>query len=233
MKILAIVCLAIVYWLSVLLLCTDNISDLSPERKKKMKTAIKITIATIFIWSFVFFISNNIYTSADIPPDTTRPCKQDDNNDKCTAEAPCCLGNVKIYTQENIRYGELGREEAIKFGLEKIDTTIDYLFIAAAGIFAILAKIVIEPIASPNPIEYLTAWIIWLITNTAALSVASVISGFVARLDFNSAGNVRGFSIYGALGVGMLNQIFLLLVALIFLIITIVKIIVIRKRKGA
>lgn len=195
-----------------------------------MRKFIKFSVATVIFWLVTVALSFGIYQSADGAPKTEVDCVKKISD--CTAESPCCLGNVKVYVQGNSSYGELERDDAIEFGLDKIDTTINYLFIAAAGVFALLGKIVIEPLVNGQSIKYLSGWVTWLIINSALLSAFSVISGFVARLTFTSIGSVEGFSIYGDLGVGILNQFFLVTAAFILLVITIFRVIAIKRREG-
>lgn len=188
-----------------------------------------MVFGSILVWLFIFAVSYLLFNSADHAPDTTINCTE---KTVCTPEAPCCLGNVRVYSQANKGYGELKREEALKFGLEKIDTTINYLFIAIAGILALLGKIIIDPLTKKEETQYLTPFFLWLTAHCAVLCILSAIVGFVGRLYLTSIGDVKGFSIYGELGIGMLIQFFLFIMASIFLGITIVVVVFEKKKNG-
>lgn len=220
----------VIYWLSVLRLCAGNVSGLSHEGKEKMKKYLTLIIVTILVWTGIFAIALVIIQSAEAEPKNLEMLCSYKKADECKAEAPCCLENLRTYNSGNSAYGELKREEAIKFGLEKIDTTINYLFVGVAGIFALLVKLVIEPITYGQKIEHLSKWILWWIVNCAALGASSIGCGFFARLQWNSIGNIRAFSIYGELGTQINLQLFLFALAFIFLVVTII-VITYKKKK--
>lgn len=215
------VCLSVI---SFLLVFTLGVSYL--QKRRNMRTAAMILIS-ILLWSAIAAIAYTQFNIPDNEPDTTNVCA--DKTD-CTSDAPCCLGKLKIYSQGNTHYAEMDREEALKFGLEKIDTTINYLFIAVAGILTLLGKIIIDPLTQKEKNKYQSPWILWLIANCAMLCAASVAAGFFARLYFTSIGNERWFSIYGEIGAGMNLQIILFLTAFILLVITIIAIVSVKNK---
>lgn len=147
--------------------------------------------------------------------DKNAECLKEKTTD-CVIDAPCCLKDVKIYNQNHTKYAEWERKEAIAFGLEKIDATINYLFVAVAGIFVFIGKIFIEPKISNQNVQHLSEGLIFWIANSAVACVFSVGFGFFARLYFNNIGDMTSFSIYGELGVGLFLQLLLFVLAFIF-----------------
>src|SRR5204862_383529 len=104
-----------------------------------------------------------------------------------------------IFSSSGQRWVAWPAQDAVKFSLDQVVTTIRYLFAAAAAGMAFVGKIVIEPrIGStsrplPQPVQYalIIAVLFW---------IGSITCGMFAHLLLDSVGTAKSFSLAGPVG---------------------------------
>ena len=123
------------------------------------------------------------------------------------------LGKLIIYGQKQGAFAEWDREEAIKFSLDQIDSSIKYLFIGASAILGFILKVLIEPHVikkeqtSTNTIDSpITRTTELLLIHSAIGCLISIICGFMGRLYFSQLADLESFSIYDEVGLATLGQ---------------------------
>ncbi len=116
--------------------------------------------------------------------------------------------DLKVYGPQKKRVATWERKEAIKFGLEEVSSTINYLFIAAAALLSLVGKIAIDPLFSKEQPEALDKWVALLLRHTAIGCLISIAAGFIARSSFNTVADSESFTIYGPVGAEAQCQLF-------------------------
>ena len=112
------------------------------------------------------------------------------------------LGGLKVHNQSGKHWVEWKREEAVKFALDQVVTTIRYLFAAAAAGIAFIGKLIVEPKASAAPAgppafgKSVQATLVVV----AVLWMSSLVCGMAAHLSLAEVGTAEAFSIYGPVG---------------------------------
>jgi hypothetical protein len=149
-----------------------------------------------------------------------------------TSLSACQLKEVKVYDQERKNYGLWERKEAIKFSIDLVDSSINYLFIGAAAILGYVLKILIEPQldtkegehkvppepAAGNRKQLTTPFVKLLLIHAALGSIISIANGFYARQFLASVGDRAVFSIYGEVQYGVLGQLIAFFIAALLMI---------------
>lgn len=136
------------------------------------------------------------------------------------------IGNLRIYNQNRSQFSEWQRNDAIKFSLDQIDSSIGYLFVAAAALLGFIVKVLIEPYrdnkdqsANSEVLSHVTPGIELMLRHCAIGCVLSIVCGFVARLYFSRLGDVATFSIYDEVGFATLGQMLGFVVAAVLILI--------------
>ncbi|MGC2238084.1 MAG: hypothetical protein WA584_18125 [Pyrinomonadaceae bacterium] len=125
------------------------------------------------------------------------------------------LDKIKLFNQDRSSYAEWDREKAVEFGLNQIANTFYYLFVAAVGLLAFIAKILIEPMVEKKDIKNLTSTTATLLFHSGLGCVLSIFFGFYTRLYFNNISDRKEFSLYDEFGIGALYQLITFFVATI------------------
>lgn len=114
---------------------------------------------------------------------------------------------VRIYNANGEHWVEWASNDAIKFSLDQVVTTIHYLFAAAAAGMAFVGKIVIEPHATTaTTARILPPKVLYLLIAAVTLWLGSLTCGMIAHLFLAEIGTAAVFSIYGPLGMNVLFQ---------------------------
>ena len=93
--------------------------------RTKLKFWIPALLWGLYLASFIGFLYN-------IPKHEDNPATE--------------IKQLKIFNQQRNTYSLWNREKTIEFGFTQLTTTINYLFIAAAGLLGFVGKSVIDPI---------------------------------------------------------------------------------------
>lgn len=170
---------------------------------------LKLRICSCLFWLlwialiFVFFFNVRPREASDSVTPVTRPQSW---------AASQKLNDLKIFDQDQGLYAEWDRAEVVKFGLDHVSSSINYLFIAAAAILGLIGKIAIDPLIERPNTKYLRPSIVMLLRHASVGCGLSILFGFFANLYFNNIADRVTFTIHGALGIGAAFQ----LVAFIF-----------------
>jgi hypothetical protein len=117
------------------------------------------------------------------------------------------LNKIQVFNEDRSGYIEWDREKALEFELDQITKTINYLFVAAAALLALIIKFLIDPTIENREIKLFGPVSKLLFFNSAMGLVTSMLFGFYGFLYFNNVADQESFSIYGEVGVGSLFQI--------------------------
>ena len=130
------------------------------------------------------------------------------------------LGPLVIYSQSGQRFSEWDRAEAIKFSLDQVDSSIKYLFVAAAALLGFVIKILIDPLLDPKAgSTAIGALSKLMFIHTAIGCLISISCGFLGRSYFASLADSPGFAIYDEVGFAALGQLLSFLLAALLLVI--------------
>lgn len=135
------------------------------------------------------------------------------NTDQLKALQPLSSDGVAsdelwVLTANRDKYVTLKREEAIKFSLDKIVSSINYLFVASAAVLGFIIKILIDPLLDlTKTASKLSETVKTLLRHIAFGCILSIICGFFALAYFNDMAYSRTFSIYQELSFAALGQI--------------------------
>lgn len=114
---------------------------------------------------------------------------------------------VKVFSARGDYWVAWKSDDAIKFSLDQVVTTIHYLFAAAAAGMAFVGKIVIEPHATTSTApRILPRQVLYLLVAAVSLWLGSLSCGMIAHLFLAEIGTADAFSIYGPLGMNVLFQ---------------------------
>ena len=145
------------------------------------------------------------------------PLKLDTNRVRPADTQP--LGSLLIYSENGQRFTEWERKEVIQFSFDQVDSSIKYLFVAAAALLGFVVKILIDPLLDPKagskPIGPTSKM---LFVHTAIGCLISISCGFLARSYFASLADSTGFSIYDEVGFAALGQLLAFLLAALLLV---------------
>ena len=129
------------------------------------------------------------------------------------------LGSLVIYSQNGQRFSEWERKDVIQFSLDQVDSSIKYLFVAAAALLGFVVKILIERLLDPKPRSTpIGPTSKLLFVHTAIGCLISISCGFLARSYFASLADSTGFSIYDEVGFAALGQLLAFLLAALLLV---------------
>lgn len=129
------------------------------------------------------------------------------------------LGSLEIYSQNGQRFSEWDRKEVIQFSLDQVDSSIKYLFVAAAALLGFVVKILIDPLLDPKPgSKPIGPKSKLLFVHTAIGCLVSISCGFLARSYFASLADSTGFSIYDEVGFAALGQLLAFFLAALLLV---------------
>ena len=113
---------------------------------------------------------------------------------------------VTIFNADGTRWFQWNYNDAVKFSLDQVVTTIRYLFAAAAAGMAFIGKILIEPRVGAAQAHGLPRRVQDVLIATVVLWISSLFCGMVAHLYIAEIGTAESFSIYGRVGVYVLFQ---------------------------
>ena len=118
--------------------------------------------------------------------------------------SPTPLGKLLIYAEDKSQVAQWDREQAIKFSMEQIDSSINYLFIAAAALLGFIVKVIFEPHISKKDSDLksvkITPGVELMLVHAAVGCLISIVCGFGARSFFSRLGDQVSFSIYDETG---------------------------------
>jgi hypothetical protein len=200
----------------------DVIRSLAGFVRRRVRTMFLVLfwIIMISVWSASIYLGIIFTTGLVEPiPPVLRP-------------SPTQLKEVRVYDQDQTHYGLWERQEAIKFSLDQVDSSIKYLFVGAAAILGYVLKILIEPQLEPqeresgSPPEYeaavrkplTTPFVDLLLLHAALGSIISIACGFYARLYLQNPADSATFSIYGEIQYGVFGQLMSFFVAALLMI---------------
>ena len=140
------------------------------------------------------------------------------------------LGDLKVYSQNGARVADWERKEAIKFSLDQVDSSIKYLFVAAAALLGFVIKILVDPLLNPQAgSKVISQGSKLMFVHSAIGSLLSISCGFLARLYFASLADSIGFSIYDEVGFAVLGQLMAFLLAALLLVTAAISLVYQRK----
>jgi hypothetical protein len=114
---------------------------------------------------------------------------------------------LKVYSQDKTHYTLWSRDEAIRFALERVDNSINYLFVAAAALLGLIAKFIIDPLTDEKRLRLLKSPTVQILIRHAAIGcVISISYGFMGYMFFADLGDTERFSIYDQIGAATLCQ---------------------------
>lgn len=153
--------------------------------KERLKWSLRL------LWSLILFISIVI------------PLFQPEREKPPNGE----LGALKVYSQNRQRYGSWERKEVIKFSLDQVDSSINYLFLAAAAILGFVVKILVNPqLGTGVERKPHSPFVKSMLKHTAFGCIISISCGFFARSYFTMLADSADFSIYDEVGLAAFGQ---------------------------